>query len=254
MKTFFRGAEDGFVLKLFGSVHILMLVLWILGIAFIIAKRKDLRKQTAGLNLSKKFILILFIDQIILYTWQFGSGFFKMDMSLPLYHCRIATWILITSIAFDIDKLKSVGVYWGILGSLIAMLIPDLYKFSFPHYTNIQFFLVHIFMAWIVVYLIFVDKVKFSKENLLFAIKFTSIYNFIVLIVNFLLRPYYPYVNYSYLMRQPSVLDFLFGDNQLLYTSFIIIMYNVIIVLIHTAVCILQKSIKRRETLEEVYR
>ncbi|NLA32575.1 MAG: TIGR02206 family membrane protein [Mollicutes bacterium] len=229
MSHFFRSVEDVSPLKLFSPIHLILLLIYIIGIVLIYKNNKKLKKSKY--DILKIMAIILLIDQIVLYTWQITSGYFRWDMSLPLYHSRIAVPMLIIGIFKNNKRIKILGMYWGLLGSVIAMIMAELYKFSFPHYTNFQFFIVHIIMGWILAYLLFVDQVKITKEDNIFALKITTIYNIALVIFNFILKPSYPNVNYGYMLKAPEFIGPLF--KPIIHAILMIIIFNIMMYLLY---------------------
>lgn len=238
LNNFFRGNEDGFKLPLFGTVHIIILALFILGVFFIITKLKNNKKTH---KMVKFLAIVLTIDQIILYSWQIGSGYFKIDISLPLYHCRLVVWLLIYCAFYKNRTMKAITVFYSLLGAVIALIIPDLYKFSFPHYTNFQFFLIHLSMGWLVFYYLFVEKFKLNKEDLKKTMVITNIFNVFLLILNFSLRPMYPNVNYGYLLALPG--NFSVFNSPVIHSILMMIIFNFGLVLIYKLTHLLQRKL-----------
>lgn len=222
---FFRAREDGFKLQLFGTVHIILLAIFILGIVIISNRKLSLSNKKINRKFLRMMAIILLVDQIILYSWQIFSGYFAWDMSLPLYHCRITVWLLIIGILFERKLCKVIGLYWGFLGSIISMTLVDLYQFNFPHYTNFQFFIVHVLMGWIVFDFIFVKRYEISDRLNKKALIYTNLFNIMVLIVNLLMKSSYPEVNYGYMLALPGNKSWLI--NQALHPLLMIILFNI---------------------------
>ncbi len=165
-QSFFYGVENEAPLVIPLPLMIGLLLLWIGVMVLIVLYRKRLMAQKNPMCLAKIAAMVLLVDQVVLYLWQFLSGYFNLEMSLPLYHCRIAVPILVLDLIFGFTMLRSIWIYWGFLGSVFAMGFMDLYRFDFPHYTNFQFFIVHITLGWIIFYTIFVLGYRFDKEGL----------------------------------------------------------------------------------------
>lgn len=231
LRYFFRSQEDGYIFRQYGGYHIILLLIYILGMALIITKSFGIEEKNKNDKFLKLLAAILLLDQIILYAWQFASGYFRMDMSLPLYHCRLAVWLLIAGIFTDDRLVKILGAYMGFMGSSIAMIIPDLYNFSFPHYTNIQFFLVHILMGWVVVDFIFVEKLFVKKEELKKVLFITNSFNVFLLAFNMYLRPTFNEVNYGYILSPPANLPV--EVPGYLYVVIVFILFNFIVLLLY---------------------
>lgn len=245
MSYFFRGVEDGYKFKLFGNVHIALILVWLIGMAMIVIFKKQISERFKN-DLFLKFLIgILLLDQIILYSWQLGSGFFNLNISLPLYHCRVAVWFLIIGVFFDVKWLRNVGMYWSILGTILAMFIPDLYKFSYPHYTNFQFFIVHILLGYVVIYLITIKKYDFNTKDLKKVLIIANVFNILVILFNLMMLPKYPLVNYGYLLNVPLVLKNVINVSTSIYILVIFILYNVITLVVWLIGRLLYRTIGR---------
>lgn len=209
LRDFFRAKEDGFIFPMYGKIHILILIIFIIGIYIIYKGYFGLKRKETNRKFINILLFILLIDQIILYLWQVGSGYFNWAMSLPLYHCRICVWFLIIGIYFENSFFKTLGLYWGALGSTLAMLVPDLYNFSFPHFTNIQFFVVHVLMGWVITDLIFREKYIPNKSDNIKSIYFTNLFNIVLIMFNLIMKRYWPKINYGYMLELPVFDDLL---------------------------------------------
>lgn len=196
LRYFFRGTPDGYVFPIWSLAHFAMLIIAFIGVEFIILNKRKLRDSNNGKILKLIMIIALASQQIILYLWYGFSGYFTIHESLPLYNCRIA--IIFTIIALITDKklFRNVGCYWGVAGAILALMMPtDLDPFSFPHYTNISFFLGHIVLLWATVYILVVDQYRINKNSLKSILYFTNTYHLLIYIFNILTNSNYCYLN-----------------------------------------------------------
>lgn len=235
---FFRGKEDGFSLQLFGVVHLFLLLFYLVGLLGIYNKKFGLNDEKINDKFLKSMTLILLIDQVILYLWQFISGYFNFEQSIPLFHCRIAVWLLIIGILFEKQFLKTVGIYLSFLGSVVAMVMPDLYSFSFPHYTNFQFFLVHILLGWIVMDLIKIKKEKIDLKSLKSSIIFINLFNIFLVCFNLIFLEKYPSINYGYMLRMPDGFRNIFSMKQ--HILGIVALFNLLMYVIYFLLILIQ--------------
>lgn len=235
-KIFFRGSPSDFIFESFGSIHFLILLIGILGLYYIYKNRAYLKDSK---KLKKGIVEILFIQQLILYIWYISSDYFSLGESLPLYNCRFAIICLILGESLDRENLKYIGVYWGIFGSIVALLVPVVDPFGYNHYTFYSFFLGHLFLLWGGFYILVVERIDITKKSCEITIKFTTIYHLIVLIFNNIFT-----TNYCYLISPPLNLGF--DLNSRLYSLLFIILFNISIYLIHL---IFLGLIKRSENL-----
>ena len=223
IKYFFRSKEDDFKFKKYGPLHFSIVMMFLVVSYVIISDNFNLFKS--NISFLKVLATIILIDQVILYLWQFGSKKFSLDLSLPLYHCRISVFFLILSIYTDVRFYKVMTMFWGILGSVFALSYPDLYSYSFPHYTNFQFFIVHLILGWVVVDFIFVENFNLSINDLWNVLVFTNLFNILLIFVNKSLKSKFPKVNYGYLMSMPGGKPLF--NSQYLHMFLIVFLFNI---------------------------
>lgn len=241
-RYFFRSKEDGFIFQRFSTVHFLIIAFFVIGIVLIVNKKFGLDKQKNNRIFLKSMAFILLIDQVVLYAWQLGSGYFRLDMSLPLYHCRIAVWLLIFGILKENRIMKIIGLYLGLLGSLTAMILSDLYQFSFPHYTNFQFFIVHILMGWIVADFISIEKIYVRKKELKTVLLIVNAFNLLLIAFNLMLKPFYKNINYGYMLKMPASMKEIFPKG--IHTIVVILLFNLIIILFYYLINFINRRYK----------
>lgn len=208
-RRFFRSQEDGSHFNHFGMLHLSILAIFIIGIFFIYQKTRS-GSEADTMKLLKVMALVLLVDQIILYSWQIFSGYFRWDMSLPFYHCRIIVFILIFGAFLENKDLLNLGMYLGLIGSITSLIMVDLYDFSFPHFTNFQFFTSHIFMGLMAFTLVFTKVNQVTIAELKEVLILVNIMNVIILLANLFLLSKYPQVNYGYMMGLPEGMSELF--------------------------------------------
>lgn len=213
---FFRNIPDGsnFVLYHFSHLFII-LTSFILSIYFI-----------KKVNLNRRLELFigygLLIQQIVLYLWYIFSKYNIIKEGLPFYHCRIAILSLAFGFIFNINSLKNLGSVWGFIGSVIAIIYPNLDPFSFPHITQFSFFIGHIFLLLGSIYYLFIQKKSFSKKDFNQILIFTNIFHLMMFALNNLLNS-----NYAYMRKSPIALGS--NLNPIVYSLIVIILFNIIL-------------------------
>lgn len=198
MNTFFdtESAKTlGF--KMFSLPHILPLLLIIIFTYFIILKKHNIKQHQQR----TKFILaiILLSQQTLLYTWYcLGKENILID-SLPLYICRIVTICIVISFLFNTRKLYFIIYYFGSIGSLIALIMPDTSGYLFPHVMYVQFFITHGVMLISVMYIRYIEGYEPSLKELRKVIVFIFGYAIVTSQLNKMIGS-----NYGYLERPPA--------------------------------------------------
>lgn len=213
---FFRSTTNKNNFITFGKLHLIILFIALLVSIFIFVMKTENR-------ILELFIgVILITQQVILYTWYFISKYNLLKEGLPLFHCRIAIIFVGIGLIFNRKPLMKIGSYWGIFGSISALLLPGIDPFSFPHITQFSYFIGHLFLLWGSIYLLSVKKIGMSEIDLKNLLLFTTAYHLLMLMVNTILNS-----NYAYMNAPP----FYIGDglNPLIYSLTVIMIFNIVL-------------------------
>lgn len=224
---FFRSKPEGRDIVKYGSTHIKLMIIGYLGAALIYLFRDMLKNKYK--YLLKIFVILLFAQQVILYAWYIFSGAFSWSESLPLYDCRVAIICLIYGVFSNNEKFKRIGIYLGFIGSIVAILSPDLDRFIFPHYTWFSFFVGHIMLLWVSCYLFFVEEIEISVEKYREVFVFTNVLHLIVLIFNKIVN-----CNYAFLIEPPILKEVACELPQPVYSAIMLIVLNFGLYVVHT--------------------
>lgn len=216
INNFFTGSTGQNNFVLFGQIHLLILLVAIIGSLYILFNKKESRKTELIIG------SVLVFQQVLLYSWYFKSNYNILTEGLPLYHCRISILLIGLGLLFKNKTFMKVGSYWGIFGSIAALLSPGVDPFTFPHITQFSFFIGHLFLLWGALYILFVKKIGMSSSDLKTALIFTNIYHPLMFIVNSNISS-----NYGYMNTPPiSALSVL---NPYIYSLGVIFTFNLIL-------------------------
>ena len=133
MEYFFRHSEDL-------RTNIKMPLVWGFLLIYLILiyklryKRKILAIQLVSLSLI----------ELALFLWYYEGKVLFIREGLPLYHCRIAAFMMAISYFRKDYKLSNYFAWLGIIGTLTAYSFPDPSKYLWPHITNLTYVLGHI--------------------------------------------------------------------------------------------------------------
>lgn len=245
MKHFFRETPDNYVFPIWSLKHFAIIVIAFVGVEFIFLNKRKLKGSTLGGNFKLLMIIVLSLQQIILYSWYGFSGYFTIRESLPLYNCRIAIIFTILALITDKKLYKNVACYWGLMGSILALMMPDLDPFSFPHYTNISFFWGHIALLWSALYILVIDGYRINKVSLKLILYFTNIYHLAVYFFNVFAKS-----NYCYLMEPPFAKIFFESFMpQKAYSLLIFLAFNIAMILVYSVSKIIYRFLELDENL-----
>lgn len=249
-RYFFRAVEDQAPIEAFGPVHLLLMLLAFGGAFLIIFRRQQLFSSGWAAKGARICAWLLLAFQVVKYLWDILSGHFSLANSLPLYPCRIAVWLLILSTLFGRRRCWPLGFVWGLLGAVVATILVDPYPFAWPHFTNLDFFVTHIAMGWLVLFRIIADHPDFSRDTLRRLITTTNLFLITAVLTNFVLKILgYTDVNYAYLNQAP---DFMlaFLPSGLVFSVLLAITYNLVVYLVF----ITAKIICERYYAQEIIR
>ena len=231
---FFRTSIERDNFSSFGVIHLILLTVTLLGILIIINEKRENR-------LFELFVgIVLLIQQTILYLWYFKGNYHFIQEGLPLFHCRIAIILISIGMISKKDFMMKMGSYWGIFGSISALLFPKLDPFVFPHMTQFSYFIGHILLLWGSIYLLTVKKVGMSKLDFKKVFIITNLYHIAMFNINNLINS-----NYAYMKSSPIGI----GNklNPILYGFIVMMIFNLILILEYFALN------KKKESSEESY-
>lgn len=86
----------------------------------------------------------LSLIELALFLWYYEGKVLFIREGLPLYHCRIAAFMMAISYFRKDYKLSNYFAWLGIIGTLTAYSFPDPSKYLWPHITNLTYVLGHI--------------------------------------------------------------------------------------------------------------
>ena len=201
LDIFFRG-ENSF--HAFNREHITTLfflaALFFLIIYYANKKLNFDQQKILGFSLAV-FTFLGLMTRTLLY---YKLGTFTVLDGLPLYVCRLVTLFVPFLMWYKNKKLFGVLYFWVLGGTLQALLTPDL-SYGFPHFESIFYWQIHGGLVLVILYAVFVYKMKPDFQDLKNAFYAGLVYLFVIHGINILLGS-----NYSYTMRKPpvaSVLD-----------------------------------------------
>ena len=157
-----------------------------------------------GLLLVNYLTYFIFVRQFNLATWQ---------ACLPLHLCDWATLVVVVAMLAGGQRWFEVAYFWGIGGTLQAVLTPNL-PFGFPDLRFISFFVAHSGIIVGIIFMMLVHKSRPYPISIVRAFLWTELYFVFTYTIDQLTG-----VNYGFLLHKPeafSLLSFL-SDSHALY-------------------------------------
>jgi len=188
--------------ELFGAAHVTTLgVILTLGFGLGFAARRT-RNPSAVKMINYGLAAALLGNAVVWAAGAVGKGIWK----LPLQICDLALFAAAYSLFRHNQFIWELAYFWGLAGTVQAILTPDL-PYNFPHLYFFKFFFTHGSIVVAVIYLAVGMKKSLTFASVKRVWLATNAYAFAILAVNAVFG-----TNYLYLMRkpaQPSLLDYL---------------------------------------------
>ena len=139
---------------------------------------------------------ILIVNEIGVWVYRMAtvqSFRIFVQSHLPLHICGVALFIVVLVLLRRNQTLYEIGYFWGIVGTLNAVLTPQL-EVGFPHYRFIQYFIVH---GGIVVSVLFATwglRMRPTFKGLLRSFLLANFYMVVIAVVNLFLKSNYMFI------------------------------------------------------------
>lgn len=146
--------------------------------------------------------IVLLSNEVIWWIISYFVGLWR----LPLQLCDLVLFAVVFSLLKHNPFIWELAYFWGLAGTLQAVLTPDI-RFNFPHYYFFKFFITHGGVVTAIVFLAAGCGKTIQHTAIWRVFAVTNAYAFLIGIFNFFFK-----TNYLYLCQkpvQPSLLDYL---------------------------------------------
>ncbi|RNA69293.1 TIGR02206 family membrane protein [Alteribacter keqinensis] len=203
--SWYTGNNSQTPFSMFSAEHLLMIIIFFLGIAVIYAlksriKNRRLRKYEIAIAVS----LLLF--ETAYHGWLITTGQWGKNHALPLELCNISLVFVIVLMLTRHRAIHSLVLFIGIAGAIQAIVTPVL-SYGFPHFRFVHFFYTHILIIWVSVYFVVIHNYRPRFLSVLIALLFLNILLPVIIWINHSVNG-----NYWFLSEKPaggSLLDYL---------------------------------------------
>ena len=199
--------------KPYGPAHLVVIALTI-SLPFILAAfvRRS-RWPRSERIVGKLFAAMLVFNYLGYEIYLASTNGLAWQKALPFQLCDWAMVAIIVALLTGRERWLEVAYFWGIGGTLQAILTPDL-KFPFPHIGFFTFFIAHSGIVIAVAFMMIMKgfRPRWSSIGRTFA--WTELYFVVTIIVDLITGQ-----NYGYLLHKPaaaSLLDAL-SDQRVIY-------------------------------------
>jgi hypothetical integral membrane protein (TIGR02206 family) len=197
----------------FGAAHLVVIALTVgLPVFFWATARQPGRE---GYRKTVRFSLaaLLLINWIGYEANRASVGQFNPEHALPMQLCDWAMFTVIVALVTRRRGVYEVAYFWGLAGTLQAILTPNLRE-GFPSLWFFSFFVAHCGIVIGVLYLTAVEALRPHPPSIVRTMLWSEVYFAAALLVNRLTG-----ANYGFLSHRPlgkSLLDYL-SDNHAMY-------------------------------------
>ena len=146
---------------------------------------------------------VILVDELVWYGYYLNQGWFTFPHSLPLQLCDITLWLTVYTLFTGSAKVYQLIYYWGLAGTTMAVLTPDV---STPplSWLTLQFFVSHggplvgiLFLTW--------RKISVPHKGSYWkAWLWLHVYAILIGVFNYVFH-----ANYFYLCEKPSEVSLL---------------------------------------------
>lgn len=196
-----------------GLSHLIVIALTI-ALPFILAAfvRKS-RRPRAERIIGRLFAVLLLFNYVAFEIYLASTGGWLWQKALPFHLCNWAMVVIIVALLTGRERWLEVAYFWGIGGTLQAVLTPDL-KYAFPDIHFFNFFIAHSGIVIAIAFMMIVKEYRPQWFSIVRVFAWSELYFVFALIVDLLTGE-----NYGYLLHPPataSLLDTL-SHNHLVY-------------------------------------
>ncbi len=197
----------------FGLAHLIVIALTIalpfILAAFVRKSRWARSERTIGLLLAA-MLLVNYLGYEIYLAATVGLEWKK---ALPFQLCDWAMIAIVVALLTGRNRWLEVAYFWGIGGTLQAIITPDL-KFAFPDIRFLTFFLAHSGIVVAIAFMMVIKRFRPHWFSIVRVFAWSELYFVVTITVDLITGE-----NYGYLLHPPasaSLLDAL-SDNHILY-------------------------------------
>lgn len=190
----------------FGLAHLIVMALTIF-LPFILASfvRKARWPRTERI-IARLFAALLLLNYVGFEIYLAMTEGLALQKALPFQLCDWAMITIIVALLTGRERWLEVAYFWGIGGTLQAVITPDL-KYPFPDVRFLTFFIAHSGIVVAIAFLMILKKFRPHWMSIARTFAWSEVYFVVTITVDLITGE-----NYGYLLRKPgsaSLLDLL---------------------------------------------
>ncbi|GAA0594246.1 TIGR02206 family membrane protein [Virgibacillus siamensis] len=184
----------------FGLSHLIMLAIYFFGIILFFISRKKIRSKSTLYNIIRWLLFgILVFSEIIYHIWAAVNGIWSLREHIPLHLCGITGITGAIALFNHNKKLIRITFFFGLIPAFLAVVTPEL-PYDFPHFRYWKFFIHHIVISWVSLFLAAANSIEITLKSLLESYGYILLY---AALIGFFVNPVLG-SNYLYLADTPT--------------------------------------------------
>ncbi|HVF73040.1 MAG TPA: TIGR02206 family membrane protein [Chthoniobacterales bacterium] len=187
----------------YGLAHIVVIALTI-SLPFILAAfvRKS-RWPRSDRLIGKLFALMLLLNYLGYEIYLANTEGLAWQKALPFQLCDWAMIAIVVALLTGRERWLEVAYFWGIGGTLQAIITPDL-KYDFPHIRFLTFFISHSGIVVGIAFMMIVKRFRPHWASFLRVVGWSELYFVLTITVDLITGE-----NYGYLLHKPAAASLL---------------------------------------------
>src|SRR2546423_12317247 len=187
----------------FGLAHLIVIALTI-SLPFVLAAfvRKS-RWPRSDRLIGRFFALLLLMNYVGFEIYLAATEGLVWQKALPFQLCDWAMVAIVVAFLTGRERWLEVAYFWGIGGTLQAILTPDL-KYAFPDLHFLTFFIAHSGIVVAIAFMMIVKRFRPHWISIVRVFAWSELYFVVTIVVDLLTGE-----NYGYLLRKPAAASLL---------------------------------------------
>lgn len=180
----FFSPEPSLTFSTFDIVHIIVLLLSAIALTLVFLKRDLISNSSKSQKIGYIIGGIILVADFGFYIWKWAVGL-QLYFPIPMHLCSWATYIVGVSFFIKNKYLFHFALFYGTVGGLLSLLVPEFGGHSYNHFRFYQFFILHFILLAGPAYQSFVYKYKIEfKKMAPIVLGFMYFQTFLAWIVN----------------------------------------------------------------------
>lgn len=161
----FFSPEPSITFATFDLVHIIMILLSAVGLTIVYLKRDVITNSSKSEKIGYVIGAVLLAADFGFYIWKWTAGK-QNHFPIPMHLCSWATYIVAMSFFIKNKYLFHFAFFYGSIGGLLSILVPEFGGHSYNHFRFYQFFILHFIILAGPVYQSYVYKFKIEFKKM----------------------------------------------------------------------------------------